>query len=239
MKQLTRRTARILTPLFLATLSAAAAHAQTPEFAPVVVAPYGQPFAANSHGQVAGTRTVLGIARAFVATAGAEELLPLPAGMLASRAFDINEHGVVVGQVTGLTVGEYGRAARWTPTPGGYEVDILDALPGLENSQANAINDLGDVVGFTFISGFGGGPATLFVDSTAPAAGPVDLGALGFQAAPEAINNQRQLVGGTLRMDLDTLAVESLGVPTGGALSYTFGYAYAINEATCPASLIA
>lgn len=219
-----RRVTRVLALPLATTLLSLASLAQSPAYVGKVVAPSGQPQSVNAHGQVVGSLPGGG---AFVATGGVHEILPLPDGMTGSQAFDINDFGVIVGAVS-----DFGpHAARWTPTPTGYDVEILTALPGHQHSQANAINNLGDVIGFTFVSGFSGGPATLFVDSTAPGAAPVDLSALGFSVTPRDINDSRQAVGGSKRIDLDTLVVEELGVPTGGSLNYLWTTAYAINEA--------
>ncbi len=55
----------------------------------------------------------------------------------------------------------------------------------------------------------------------------MNLADLGFRAAPNDINDERQVVGGQLRMDLDTFNVEDLGIPEG---SYAGSYAYSISN---------
>ena len=172
MKLSRRRVARALSPLFLIALPTLATHAQAPEYSAFAALSGGQPNAMNGHGQIVGWTSASTI-RAFVATGSDFELLPLPAGMLSSKANDVNDAGVIVGLVSDSSLAETGFAARWDPTPAGYVPTLLSPLPGLTYSNALAINNLGDIVGYTNIGGFGGGPATLFVDSTNPTAPPV------------------------------------------------------------------
>ena len=63
---------------------------------------------------------------------------------LTSRGNDINNHGVIAG----FYEIDYGhpRAAIWDPVTG---LNILGTLPGGNYSEAMAINDLGQVVGYS------------------------------------------------------------------------------------------
>lgn len=216
---------RALPALALLALPALPA-AQAPVFQPEILATSGFPTAVNTHGQAVGWRSEVGILRAWVASEVGEELLPLPPGMASSRADDVNDLGVIVGRVSDGGLAEIGFPAVWTPSESGYEVQLLPVLPSGTFGAATAINNLGDIVGYTNTTGFGGGPATLF---TAPG-GPQSLVALGFAAAPADINDQRQLVGGRYRLDLDTGVVEDLGVPPSPP-NYLWTTAAAINEA--------
>ena len=86
--------------------------------------------------------------------------------------------------------------------------------------MATAINSVGDIVGYSIVPGFQGGPAASF-DGAGGVTQLVD-----FQATPEDVNDNRQIIGGKLRMDLDTGVVEDLGIPAG---SYNFARLYALN----------
>ena len=158
--------------------------------------------------------------------AGAAVLLPLPPGRISSYANDINDAGVIVGAVSTSSSPEFfPEAARWTPNGGGgYPIDLLDKLPGDLGAVATALNDVGDVVGYSK-----GGMFRRAVWFTAPG-GIRDL--TPFEIFdPTDINDNRVLVDSssiTHRLDLDTMQVEELGLPPG---SYNSTWAYAINEA--------
>jgi hypothetical protein len=115
-------------------------------------------------------------------------------------------------------------AARWTPDgAGGYHVEELGKLPGDLGSNAAALNNVGDIVGYSQ-----GGTFQRAVWFTAPGA-LLDLSDLIFD--PESINDQRVMVGYSThcaRLDLDTMVVEDLGVPPG---SYVNTLGWSINEA--------
>jgi len=184
----------------------------------------------SNAGVAVGWRTISGgSVRGWVAGVGQGMLdLPLPPGYVSSFAADINAAGAVCGTVgTSFTPEIAGRPVLWTPNgAGGYSVQLLPLLPGTTEGAASALNDVGDVVG-TCKSGLFTRP-TLF---SAPG-GPLDLSATGV-SGPKAINNQRVLVDGSFspkRLDLDTVSVENLGVPTGLPSNYVGVYAYDINE---------
>jgi hypothetical protein len=174
----------------------------------------------NDAGQVLGNTTVDLVARPWVGSPGEGfELLPLPPGVTWSRADEINDAGLVVGQVL-LSTGS--RAAVWQPGPGGYTVTLLPAgADGALPFDARGVNDRGDVVGkYGVLSG-----SYLWNADT----GTTRLD--GFPVFPEAINNARQVLGDTWRMDVDTMVPESLGVPTGTGYNYMFADYTLINDA--------
>ena len=176
--------------------------------------------AVNDHGNAVGW-TSAGSVRAWVSKGdGTIELLPLPQGASGSQAFDINDEGSVVG-FAGTSYS--GVAVVWHPGASGYEVTELGALPGHTSSVATTINNVGDIVGYSVTPGWMGGPAVLFTDP----GGIRNLVSLGFVAEPTDINDERQIIGGQLRMDLDTEVVEDLGVPNG---SYRWTRGYSVNE---------
>lgn len=184
--------------------------------------------AMNQSGVMVGTTGIGPNERGWVASHGSPLApLPLPVGRISSWANDINEDGVIVGTVGSVSYADprYGAiAAMWTPDGlGGYVVEELGKLPGDLGSNAVALNNLGDVVGYSQ-----GGMFQRAVWFTAPN-GLMDLSNLIFD--PESINDQRVMVGYTIhcaRLDLDTMIVEDLGVPPG---NYTTTLGWSINEA--------
>lgn len=215
--------------LLLAAVSLVPAMAIEP-FPPAYLAEYtggGYPSAINNNGQIAGWQNASGIKQAWVYTPGAGlQILPLPPGMAHAQANDINDAGLVVGSVSADFYSN-DLAARWVPNGSGYDVELLDMLPTFTISSASAVNNLGDIVGSsTGSSTILGSRATWF---NAPG-GPQDLGALGFTAPPADINDQRQIVGNQLRMNLDSGVIEDLGVPTGTSIPYMWTTAVAISN---------
>lgn len=168
--------------------------------------------ALSTGGQVIGQRLVAGNSRALVLRAGqAPLLLPLPAGQVSSSAFDQNELGQVVGAVSAFSSTEFApRAARWDPDgQGGFNCTLLGQLPGHSGGAALAINDLGDVVGYSTLGSF-----RTPVWFNAPG-GIFDLTPLQL-FDPRAINSERVLCDATgRRADLDDLSVELLPLPAG------------------------
>jgi hypothetical protein len=153
--------------------------------------------------------------------------LPLPVGRISSRVCSINDLGVIVGAVSSETYAEpsFGAiAAVWTPDgSGGYTVQELDKLPGDLGSLATALNDLGDIVGYSQGGMFR--RAVWFNSST----GIQDLTSTGA-FDPKDINEQRVVVCYSQhcsRLDLDTMVLEDLGIPQG---SYTNTLGGSINE---------
>jgi hypothetical protein len=219
-------------PLFcfagLAALAAFAlpAAAAAPTYTPQFLGAASHIDAMNESGEVVGWVSS-GASRGFVAgPSHPYQLLPLPVGMVSSYANDINEAGVIVGAVGPSSSPEYylgGRAASWTPDgAGGYTVTLLGVLPGHTASQATALNNVGDIVGYSFNGMFR--IPVLFTPG-----GPTSLAATGI-FDPADVNDQRVVVDHSataLRLDLDTMIVEDLGIPPG---SYTSTWMEAVNE---------
>jgi hypothetical protein len=136
------------------------------------------------------------------------EFLPLPAGMRTSRAFDINDAGVIVGAVCpNQFVISQPTAAVWRPVAGGYEVEVLSSLPGDPYSSAYAINNLGDIVGG---SGFFGWNLSSGVRFTASGVIRLPDDFLGGE-----INDQRVVMSGSRLLDLDTNQITEIPLPPG------------------------
>ena len=182
--------------------------------------------ALSETGVVVGQKNVGNFTRAWVASAAAPmQMLPLPAGDQSSWALDVNEQGVIVGAVSPQISPEFqGRAAKWLPDgKGGYSVHELGMLPGHIGSVATALDNLGDIVGYSKTGMFR--YPVLF---SAPG-GVLDLNPLGV-FDPQSINDQRQMVDKQFkRLDLDTMQVESFPLPAGPP-AYQAATGYAINE---------
>ncbi len=169
--------------------------------------------AVNESGLVVGTGKVGLYPRAFVAGPGLSlTYLPIPFGLLSSGARDINEAGVIVGVVSPYSTTNVIRyPAKWVPDgAGGYTTTVFDLLPGHNRGSADAINNLGDIVGSSSYQ-------TDIHTVRYVGEGCVDLPGLGAYR-PWALNDQRVYVSpssGAVRVDLDTLAVENLGFPPG------------------------
>ena len=100
-------------------------------------------------------------------------------------------------------------------------------LPAASNgwvpASVTAINDHGDVVGRY-------GPLSRPYH-WAETSGTVGLPYPAFHVVPKDINNERQVIADTLRMDLDTLVVEDLGNPVGVGYNFQFTKLALINDA--------
>jgi hypothetical protein len=206
------------------------ATAQPPQYTPQFLGAF-TPGRINAVGEIIGSTMSAGALRGLVVHTGQPlQLLPLPAGMMSSRAVDINDLGVIVGAVGPFSSPEFSsQAARWTPDgSGGFAVDLLGALPGQSISSAAAVNNLGDVVGYS-----SNGTFRYPVWFTAPG-GVMDLSFTGV-FDPVDINEQRVLVDQSFtvnRLDLDTMIAENLGVPGPNPFgtNYLATQSAAINE---------
>ena len=164
----------------------------------------GQAFGINKYGHVAGYSSGSNGARAFVwmRRKGARKLGSLPGGKY-SRARDINDSDQVVG-TSASPAGD--RAVLWTiplrartRTRQGItrrrsntgRIRDLGTLPGDTSSEAIAINNVGDVVGYSV------GPAGLRAFLWSAATGMRDLGVLPDASASRAldINDLGEVVG--------------------------------------------
>lgn len=170
--------------------------------------------AMNDAGVVVGTGTLLSkYPRAFVAGPGKPtSFLPLPMGFLSSGARDVNEAGVIVGVISPYqTTAFYPQPARWDADgAGGWTVTRLDTLPGDNRGTADAINDLGEIVG---TSSWQSSIKTVLY---APG-GAVELpGLQGYR--PWSLNDAGVFVGaGPWRANIHTQTVEMLPVPAGAS----------------------
>jgi len=166
--------------------------------------------AMNESGLVVGTGAISIYPRAYVAGPGKPiTYLPLPMGFLSSGARDINAAGVIVGVISpNSTTSFYPQPAKWEPNGlGGYSVTLLLTLPGDNRGTADAINNLGDIVG---TSNYVASLHTVLYKSS----GTIEL--LGLASLPaQSINDARVYVSGDSKVDLNTLQVTSLGVPAG------------------------
>lgn len=167
--------------------------------------------------------------RGWVSHGGAPAVyLPLPPGALYSFPTDINEAGVIVGAAGPNANPDFGgKAVMWTPDgSGGYTIHQFGTLPGHTTSYATAVNNLGDVIGYS-----SNGTFRYPVLFSAPG-GMQDLSSTGV-FDPIDINDHRVLIDlsfTTKRLDLNTWEVEDLGVPPGPP-SYLATRSVVINEA--------
>ncbi|MCA9276507.1 MAG: hypothetical protein KDA29_10820 [Phycisphaerales bacterium] len=230
------------TTLALIALSGGVVQAEVPTYSVDVVSAFTQTTnirGASDTGLIVGDQIVNGVSRAFIASQGnGITLLPLPNGAMSSIAMDVNKNGMVVGAVHGGGfVVDGGEPAIWVPDGnGGYEAYIpeqFETLPSpigtlpSQGGMATAVNDDGVVLGWSRYFGFQGGPAMQFsIDQP-----PINLALLGFQAAPEDLNNNNIAVGGNYTFDLNTNTVTHIGVPAPvGTVGFTHVLGYAIND---------
>lgn len=178
--------------------------------------------ALNDAGLTVGSGYISGWKRAWVAGPDQEfEVLPLPAGADWAQAYDVNSSGVVAGSV--LFDGSLSQGVLWLPGAGGYEVFLLPSGPGgFVPFDARGLNDRGDVVGKYGILG-----GSYHWDESN---GVTQLPSGTFPEVPEEINEQRQIIGGSHRMDLDTMVLEDLGNPTGTSYNYVYTELTYLND---------
>lgn len=214
----------LLLALALVSTSAPPVAAQgPPTYTPVYLGDVSGISRLNDRRQVAGWAPIGGADRGWIASpAQGLSLLPLPTNYLSSMVSDMNAAGVVVGSVSPFTSSYYwGEAAVWYPDgSGGYAVQLLGKLPGHVWSRATAVNNVGDIVGFSSDGTFR--LPVLFTD-------PGGILDLAFTGAfdPKGINDRRVLVDAYChRLDLNTMILEDLGLPPG---SYRATVGEAIN----------
>jgi hypothetical protein len=194
---------------------------------------------ASDAGHVVGWQVDTGIVLPYVATlADGLQLLPLPQGFISGIAFDVNSAGWIVGTVSSDGFpNDNGEPALWVPdNQGGYTAIVLERLASavsagqirpISGGQATAINDRGDLLGYSRFQGFSGGPATRFSVTE----GPENLAEQGLEATIRDVNELGVVVGDGIRFDLDTQTVTDLGIPPDeGGQSYIFVIAAAIND---------
>lgn len=171
----------------------------------------------NSHGDVIGVTTVASQQRGWVSVAGGPlEALPLPPGMISSFVYDINDTGEIVGAVSDtFSPYDWPFAAVWRPGVNGYKVELLGGLAGHVYSSASAINNLGDIVGYS--RGTNYRYAVLFSPD-----GVVDLSSTGI-FDPADINDGRVMIAGSKRLDLNTMLVDEIGTPAAHYIATTGG----------------
>jgi hypothetical protein len=186
--------------------------------------------AMNQSGRMVGTSPLAPAnERGWVASHGSPLApLPLPSGRMSSRVYDINDAGVIAGAVSSVSYADpsFGAVgALWIPNgSGGYTIQELGKLPGDIGSAVTALNNVGDVVGYSQ-----GGMYRRAVWFTAPG-GILDLNPYGAWG-PSGINDQRVMVCYCLipftnhcgRFDLNTMVVQDLGLPPGSYWATTAG----------------
>jgi len=184
----------------------------------------GSPTAVNDHGNIGfndGGRSW------FASAAGNIELLPLPDDATSSVARDLNDSNLIVGQASGASIGS--RAVVWQPEgPSTWSVTFVPTT-NVFDSDATAVNDIGDVIGW-----FTAGGTYVYNDTD----GFLDLYsfvALGLAPWPSDINNQRVIVGRNFfghvaLVDIESLTWEDFGLPTGTGTNYMAIDANGIND---------
>lgn len=208
----------LATALLAAGLASTSAFGEPPRYRVEPIVGVVGPSAINEAGSIVGTN--LSPMRAWVAHEGRPaELLPLPSGAASSWATDINDQGIVVGATSPSASPEFGgRATAWVPLAGGgYSVHVLGVLPGHATSNATALNNLGDIVGFSSNGTY------RFAALFSLAAPPMSLAATGI-FDPQDVNDVRTVVDRsftTKLLDLDTMKIRDLGVPGPGYLAST------------------
>jgi hypothetical protein len=170
-----------------------------------------QAFAMNERGDVVGRQlSAESVGRAFfVPRGGAVEPLPLPAPWTSSDAYQLNDHGLIVGAVSTGTIASIGsRAAAWRRTEDGWSFELLPSYPGDQHSTATAVNNLGDIVG-------GSGGIGLGMYSRAVRFEARGAKLLPDMPLPSGVNDDRIVLGWNAMLDLDTMAMTSVPLPPG------------------------
>jgi probable HAF family extracellular repeat protein len=153
---------------------------------------YGEAYRVNNHAEVVGQLSVP--PHAFLWKNGSLFDLGTLGGDGVSGADGINNQGEVVGQAAGPNILH---AFAWTARGGMRDLGTLDGNPA-STSGANAINDLGQIVGASYSHAFGTTHAAYFSRQ-----GVIDLGTLGGLSDAHALNNLGQVVGDSYTSDGD------------------------------------
>jgi len=140
-------------------------------------------FAVNDAGVVVGYGYAAGRNQPAKWTLGAAgwaiTALPLPLNALGGLAWDVNAVGTIVGSTAGTNCPQ---ALVWSPA-----VSVLPGLIATSCSQATAVNDAGQITGFSSVRG-GSDHAVLWRPLQAGGYAVTDLGVIGNQALVQAIN---------------------------------------------------
>jgi probable HAF family extracellular repeat protein len=190
---------------------------------------HSEPAAINHDGQVAGTSGTLAFRYTSTAKEKMEDVAKYTKGT--SRAFGINDSGLVVGDSTFGT--EFSHAAVFS---NGSATD-LGILKGRgPYSRANDINSFGQVVGFSSQSP-DSGDARAFITSTSDRIRTMtDLGTLGGSYAQAWAINDSGTVTGNSQLKSEVGAIHAFtwtnttGMRDLGTLGGDFSYGTAINE---------
>ncbi|NTU55576.1 MAG: fibronectin type III domain-containing protein [Anaerolineales bacterium] len=183
----------------------------------------GSPAAINNNGVVVGAKVNGNNYEPLVSVGGAPWTpLPVPSGAMSVFPTDVNDSGVIVG--VSYDTGWNPVAVRWTPSGGGYTLDVLPRLAGDASSYATNINNLGQIVGARRALGYTPtGTGWLYSD----ALGLVDLTTYGFWVWPNGINDSGFIIGGQERLNLNTGVIEVTGA---GPSNYNAVGSAAINN---------
>jgi probable HAF family extracellular repeat protein len=213
-------------------------------------------FAVNDNGDVAGKLSVP--PHAFLWKDGHVLDLGTLTGNGVSTATGLNNQHEVVGQAAGLN---FMHAFAWTRSTGMRDLGTLDGNT-TSLSGANAVNDLGQIVGSSYSQNLLTTHAAYFSDH-----GVIDLGTLGGFSSASAVNNLGQVVGdsngravvtdlyGGPMVDLNTLIPSDSGwdhlftadgindagqiVGTGQLPGYDIIHAYLLSPVERPAPAVA
>ena len=183
----------------------------------------GSPVAINNNGVVVGTNINGSNYTPLVSVNGSTwTSLPIPSGATSVFPTDVNDSGVIVGVSYTNWVPS---AVRWTPTGGGYAVEVLPRLAGDTSSYATNINNLGQIVGARSSLGYvPTGQGWLYSDTL----GLVALSTqYGLWTVPTGINDAGLIISGVERLDLTTGIIDDIGA---GQSNYNPVTSIAINN---------